>query len=52
MRLTMLFAIYLTLTIAGCANNPPSCDGSDRRPVNQPSQAGVTHPGCNLSTNA
>ncbi|MGY0343563.1 hypothetical protein [Xylella fastidiosa] len=41
-----LLAVLLAATLAGCASAPPSCDGSNRRPVNQPPQAGVVHQSC------
>ncbi|WP_296948405.1 hypothetical protein [uncultured Massilia sp.] len=43
-KLTLLVAIAVSL--AGCATRPPGCDGKDRRPVNVPAQAGITHPSC------
>lgn len=47
MRSKALVAVLLALALlAGCASAPPSCDGANRRPVNQPPQAGVTHLSC------
>ncbi len=43
------FAIIVVVTaivLGGCAHTPPACDGSNRRPVNQPHQAGIHHPSC------
>lgn len=46
MLVKTLLAVLLAATLAGCASAPPSCDGSNRRPVNQPPQAGVVHQSC------
>lgn len=43
-KLFMLVAAFAAL--AGCATTPPTCDGSHRRPINEPAQAGVVHPSC------
>lgn len=43
------FAIIVVVTaivLGGCAHTPPACDGSNRRPVNQPHQAGIHYPSC------
>jgi hypothetical protein len=40
-------AALLIAALAGCASTqPPSCDGTDRRPVNAPQQVGVTYLSC------
>ncbi len=42
-------AVFLAvlLSFGGCATRPPaSCDGSQRRPINQPSHASVLHLSC------
>ncbi|MDR8920784.1 hypothetical protein FEP54_05619 [Burkholderia multivorans] len=41
-----LCALLFAALLAGCASAPPTCDGSNRRPVNQPPQAGVVHQSC------
>lgn len=41
--------ILLAMTVsalAGCAAGRPGCDGSDRRPINVPVQAGLHYPSC------
>jgi starvation-inducible outer membrane lipoprotein len=41
-----LIAASIALVLAGCVSAPPSCDGSNRRPVNVPPQVGVVHQSC------
>ncbi|MCS0585423.1 hypothetical protein NX784_27965 [Massilia pinisoli] len=41
--------ILLVVTLAvldGCASRPPTCDGTDRRPINVSAQTGATYPSC------
>lgn len=39
--------MVVAVSLFGCATKPPaSCDGSDRRPVNQPRSAAVSFPSC------
>lgn len=38
--------LILSVTLTGCAHKPPSCDGSNRRPLNAPKQAGVSYESC------
>ncbi len=45
-RLTKIAAVTVALALAACGSAPPSCDGADRRPVNQPPQVGVTYLSC------
>ncbi|CAZ15843.1 probable conjugal transfer protein (plasmid) [Xanthomonas albilineans] len=46
MLVRTLLVVLLAGTLAGCASVPPSCDGLNRRPVNQPPQAGVVNQSC------
>jgi hypothetical protein len=46
MRSNVLVAVLLALALAGCTTMPPSCDGANRRPINEPPQANVTHLSC------
>jgi starvation-inducible outer membrane lipoprotein len=46
MMFKALIAAFIALILAGCVSAPPSCDGSNRRPVNVPPQAGVVHQSC------
>jgi hypothetical protein len=42
-----LLAILVSSSLVGCATHPPaSCDGTQRRPINQSSHAGVSFPSC------
>lgn len=41
-----LLALTVVVAAAGCAHQPPSCDGKDRRPINADRQAGITFPSC------
>jgi uncharacterized protein YceK len=43
-RLLILLAIASVL--GGCASTPPTCDGTDRRPINAPDHANVWYPSC------
>ena len=37
----------LVFSLVGCATHPPSsCDGSQRRPINGVSHAGITYQSC------
>lgn len=42
----LILLVVTAAMLAGCAARPPGCDGKDRRPVNVPAQAGITHPSC------
>lgn len=44
-----ILMIAVAAMLAGCAAKPPGCDGSDRRPVNVPEQAGIVHPSCGMA---
>lgn len=41
-----VLALTVVVAAAGCAHQPPSCDGKDRRPINADRQAGITFPSC------
>lgn len=41
-----LLVLPLVVAMAGCAHQPPSCDGKNRRPVNESRQAGINYPSC------
>ena len=44
-----LLTIVVLISLAGCATHPPaSCDGSQRRPINQPAHVGVHFPNCTV----
>lgn len=45
MRKLILLAVTLAV-LGGCASRLPTCDGTDRRPVNAPVQTGTTYPSC------
>ncbi|TQK07826.1 hypothetical protein FBX97_3115 [Herbaspirillum sp. SJZ107] len=32
--------------LAGCASKLPTCDGKDRRPINEPGRAELHYPSC------
>lgn len=44
----VISTLLVAIALSGCATPPPSCDGSDRRPVNQPKKtsASVEYPSC------
>jgi hypothetical protein len=43
----LIASALLFSALAGCASTqPPSCDGTKRRPVNVPPQTGVTYLSC------
>jgi len=42
----MILLVVLSAMVAGCAATLPTCDGSHRRPINAPVQAGAVHPSC------
>ena len=45
MRKLILLAV-ISAVLGGCAARLPTCDGTDRRPINVPAQAGAIHPSC------
>jgi hypothetical protein len=42
----LILLVVTSAVLAGCAAKLPTCDGSHRRPINAPVQAGVTYPSC------
>lgn len=48
-KLSVLIAA-LTLTACAGVPNPPSCDGSDKRPINRPSTAQAAEQGSHDAT--
>jgi hypothetical protein len=46
----LILLVVTSAVLAGCAARLPTCDGSHRRPINAPGQAGTTYPSC--GTNA
>lgn len=46
----LLILLAAASVLGGCATKPlPGCDGSDRRPINVPTNAQVGYPSCNAS---
>ena len=35
MKAKILAILVVIVSLSGCDNQPPSCDGSNRRPINQ-----------------
>lgn len=43
----LLIMLAIACVLAGCANVVlPTCDGKDRRPINDVARAEVVHPSC------
>ena len=42
----LLFLLVMTSAIAGCASTLPTCDGQNRRPINEPARADTVYPSC------
>lgn len=42
----LILLVAVSAALAGCAATLPTCDGSHRRPINTPVQAGAVHPSC------
>lgn len=38
--------LFVAATLGACASNRPTCDGTDRRPINAPVHAQVDYPSC------
>jgi hypothetical protein len=45
MRKLILLAAT-SAVLVGCAARLPTCDGTHRRPINAPAQAGAVYPSC------
>jgi hypothetical protein len=46
----LLILLATASVLSGCASAPlPRCDGSDRRPINDPAQVQAGYPSCNVS---
>lgn len=47
----LFLLVLIGMTLAGCASagRLPTCDGSDRRPVNAPPQARATYHSCGMA---
>jgi CDGSH-type Zn-finger protein len=48
MRKLILLVVTSTV-LAGCATQLPTCDGSHRRVINAPAQAGIVYPSCGIA---
>jgi len=42
----LILLVVVAAVLAGCAATMSTCDGSHRRPINAPVQAGAVHPSC------
>jgi len=42
----LILLVVTSAVLAGCAAKLPTCDGSHRRPINAPAEAGITYPSC------
>jgi len=42
----LILLVVISAMVAGCAGTLPTCDGSHRRPINAPVQAGFAYPSC------
>lgn len=42
----LILLVLTSAMLGGCATRLPTCDGSHRRPINAPAQAGVVYPSC------
>lgn len=45
----LILLVVISAVLAGCAARPSTCDGSKRRPINVPAQAGNTYPSCGMA---
>lgn len=42
----LILLVVTSAVLAGCVTRLPTCDGSHRRPINAPAQAGIAYPSC------
>lgn len=42
----LIALLAMASILAGCASTLPTCDGKNRRPINDPVHAGVRYPNC------
>jgi hypothetical protein len=42
----LILLVVTSAVLAGCAAKLPTCDGTHRRPINAPAQAGAVYPSC------